>query len=366
VPRDHYEVLGVGRTAAADQIKSAYRKRAQELHPDRNPDNPEAEAQFKELAVAYEVLSDPAQRAQYDQYGHDGPGNAGFGDIFEAFFGGASPFGGGGSSGRSAGPQAGPDLEAVVEVDLAGAVFGAAEDVTVRTAVACEVCEATGAAPGTDPVVCSNCSGTGQVQRVRQSILGQMVTASACNVCGGSGRHIEQRCDICRGEGRVVTERTYTVEVPAGVDNGSTLRLTGRGAVGPRGGPHGDLYVHVKVEADDRFTRDGNDLIHDLHVTMAQAGLGVDLELGTLDGVEEITVKPGVQSGHLIRLRSLGVPNVRGRGRGDLIVKVIVDTPTDLDEEQAELLRQLAELRGEEVTEPSSGLVGRIRSAFGS
>jgi molecular chaperone DnaJ len=365
VPRDYYEVLGVDRMAPPDEIKAAYRKLARQLHPDRNPDDPEAEAHFKELAAAYEVLSDTDRRSQYDQFGHDGPGAAapgGFGDIFEAFFGGSNPFGGNRPTGR----QAGPDLEAVVEVDLAGAVFGSAADVTVRTAVACEVCEATGAAPGTDPEVCDNCSGTGQIQRVRQSILGQMVTASPCNVCGGTGQHIAQSCDICRGEGRVVTERTYTVEVPAGVDNGSTLRLTGRGAVGPRGGPHGDLYVHVKVHTDTRFVRDGNDLIHDLHIGAAQAALGVDVELETLDGTEEISIKPGVQTGHLMRLRGLGVPNVRGRGRGDLIVMVVVDTPTDLDEEQAELLRQLAELRGEPVNEPGPGLFGRIRSAFGS
>lgn len=366
MPRDYYEVLGVDPTASPDEIKSAYRQLARQLHPDRNPDDPEAEANFKELAVAYEVLSAPDRRRQYDQFGHEGPGAAapgGFGDIFEAFFGSSNPFGG---SSRPAGPQGGPDLEAVLEVDLVDAVFGSAEDVTVRTAVACEVCEATGAAPGTDPVVCDTCSGTGQVQRVRQSILGQMVTASACNVCGGTGQHIAQSCDVCKGEGRVVTERTYTVEVPAGVDNGSTLRLTGRGAVGPRGGPHGDLYVHVKVRPDPRFVRDGNDLIHELHVGTAQAALGVDMELDTFDGTEEISVKPGVQAGQLLRLRGLGVPNVRGRGRGDLIVKVIVDTPTELDEEQAELLRQLAELRGETVNEPGPGLFGRLRSAFGS
>jgi molecular chaperone DnaJ len=364
VPSDYYEVLGVDRSADADEIKAAYRRMAREFHPDRNPDNAAAEARFKEVAVAYEVLSDPEQRHQYDQFGHDGPGagSAGFGDIFEAFFGGAGGFG----SSRPAGPQAGPDLEAVLEVDLAEAVFGSAEDVTVRTAVACEVCEATGAAPGTDPRTCENCSGTGQIQRVRQSILGQMVTASPCNVCGGTGQHIAERCDVCRGDGRVVTERTYTVEVPAGVDNGSTLRLTGRGAVGSRGGPHGDLYVHVKVRPHPEFVRDGHDLIHELPVSMPQAALGVDVELETLDGPKEVSVKPGIQTGHLVRLRGLGVPNVRGRGRGDLIVKVVVETPTDLDEEQAELLRQLAELRGEDVNEPEPGLFGRIRSAFGS
>ena len=193
-----------------------------------------------------------------------------------------------------------------------------------------------------------------------------MVTASPCGVCGGSGQKIEIFCDVCNGEGRVVTERTYTVEVPAGVDNGSTLRLTGRGAVGPRGGRHGDLYVHVKVRSDSRFVRDGNDLIHELHVTMPQAALGVDVELETLDGPEQVIVKPGVQTGHLVRLRGLGVPHVRGRGRGDIIIKIVVETPTELDAEQAELLRQLAELRGEEVNEPGPGLFGRIRSAFGS
>lgn len=371
--RDFYEVLGVSRDATADDIKKAYRRLAREHHPDANPDDAEAEARFKELALAYETLSDPERRRRYDIFGTAGGtgagarggdpfGAGGLGDIFEAFFGGGSPFGGGTS--RPSGPPRGVDLEAAVEISFEEMVFGAQADVTVRTAVACEPCGATGASPGTSATSCPTCGGAGQVRQVRQSFLGQMVTSSPCPQCGGAGQTIASPCETCGGEGRTVVERTYTVEVPAGLDPDNVLRLVGRGAVGPRGGPPGDLYVRVRVRAHDRFQRHGADLHHELAVPMTQAALGAVFDYETLDGIEELTIEPGTQTGTVIRLRGKGVPTGRGNRRGDLLVHLVVAVPTDLDDEQEELLRRLAERRGEPVEPPHEGFLHRIRSAF--
>jgi molecular chaperone DnaJ len=373
---DFYALLGVTRDATPEEIKKAYRRAAREHHPDANDGDLEAEARFKEVSVAYEILSDPQKRQQYDLYGESGLGGAGgggdpfggagFGDIFDAFFGGASggsPFGGARTRGPS-GPPRGADLEQAVDIDFREAVFGVQKDVTVRTAIACEICEATGASPGTSAQGCPECAGTGQVRRVRQSILGQMVTAAPCNRCGGTGLIIPEPCGGCDGEGRKVDDRTYTVDVPAGVDSGSTLRLSGRGAVGPRGGPAGDLYVHLRVKPDERFSRDGDDLSAIVDLTPAQAVLGTEVGFETLDGTEALKIPAGTQSGDVVRLRGLGVPHVRGRGRGDLRVRYVVRTPTELSEEEDELYRRLAELRGDAVNPHRGGVVGRIREAF--
>ena len=365
---DFYALLEVPPDASPDDIKRAYRRLARQLHPDTNPD-PAAEARFKEIAVAYEVLSDPEKRQRYDRFGPDGVGagdgfpGGGINDIFDAFFGGGSPFGGGGRRGPT-GPPRGVDLEVVAELGFEEAVFGARHPVEVRTAVACEVCEATGAKPGTQPVTCLECAGLGQVQRVRQSFLGQMVTNSICPRCNGQGQVISDPCDTCGGEGRTVEERTYTVDIPAGVDSGSTLRLTGRGAAGPRGGAHGDLYVHVRVQPHERFTRDGLDLHCDLPVSFTQAALGAHLEFATLDGTEDLVIPRGTPSGKEFRLRSRGVPHLERRLRGDLIVRAVVEVPVELSEEEEELLRQYAERRGEQVAPADAGFLSRIRSAF--
>jgi molecular chaperone DnaJ len=234
----------------------------------------------------------------------------------------------------------------------------------VRTAVACDTCEATGASAGSSPQTCPQCGGTGQVRRVRQSILGQMVTAGPCTQCNGMGQIIEKPCPDCRGEGRVVTDKTYTVDVPAGVDTGTTLRLPGRGAAGVRGGGYGDLYVHVRVNSHPRFQREGYDLVHELHVPFTQAVLGAQLPFETLDGTEDLVLPRGTQTGRVFRLRNRGVPHVDGRGRGDVLVQVVVDTPTDLAREEEDLVRQLAEMRGDDVAPADSGFFSRIRSAF--
>jgi molecular chaperone DnaJ len=375
VAADYYALLGVSSSASGEEIKRAFRKRARELHPDTNAD-PTAEERFKEVARAYEVLSDPERRRRYDMFGPEEPrggggagdpfstmAGAGFGDIFDAFFGSGSPFGGSRSRGPS-GPVRGPDMEVALDLGFEEAVFGVDRDITLRVPVTCDECGGSGARPGTSPVTCRDCGGAGQVRRVRQSILGQVVTATPCPRCGGSGRAIEDPCPSCRGEGRRTEERTWTVHVPAGVDAGTTLRLSGRGAAGPRGGPAGDLYVHLRVAASDRFERVGVDLRTEHHLPVTAAALGATVVIETLDGEEELAVAPGTQTGTVVRLRQRGVPVVEGRGRGDLLVTLVVDTPTELSPVEEDLLRRLAEERGDEVAPPGQGLLSRLRSAF--
>ncbi len=365
---DYYELLGVRPDATQDEIKRAYRQMARQLHPDARPGDAEAEAKFKEVARAYETLSDPERRQRYDRFGPDAtdadPFAAGFGlgDLFDAFFGNGGTFRGGRSGGG--GPPRGSDLEVVAEIEFEEAVFGAQEPVTVRTAVPCGTCEATGAAPGTGPTTCPDCGGAGQVRRVRQSILGQMVTAGLCARCSGLGQVIERVCPECRGEGRVVEDKTYLVDIPAGVDSGSTLRLAGRGAVGPRGGGFGDLYVHVGVRPHARFVRVGTDLVDEFHIPYTQAALGAQLAYETLDGAEVLVIPRGTQTGRTFRLRGRGVPILGGRGRGDVVVRIVVDVPRELDRAEEDLLRQLAAVRGDEVAPADTGFFSKIRSAF--
>jgi molecular chaperone DnaJ len=373
---DFYALLGVARDATDDQLKKAYRKVARELHPDANPGDKEAEERFKQVTLAYEVLRDPDKRARYDQFGIDGirgsGGGAGggfgggfdgmnLGDIFDAFFGGgAGPFG---QQRRGGGPPRGQDMEMTVALDFETAVFGGTVDVTLRLPVACDTCDGTGAAAGSTPETCGECGGAGEVRRVRQSILGQVVTAQQCPRCAGTGRQISNPCPSCHGEGLRTQEQTYSVDIPAGIDHGQTLRLTGKGAAGPRGGTAGDLYLHINVKPHDQFGRQGNDLVHALHIPFTQATLGAQLELETLDGTEEVSIEPGTQTGKMLRFRGRGVPRVDGRGRGDLVVQVFVDTPTKLGKEEEDLLRQLAAIRNEPVAD-DQGFLGKIKDAF--
>jgi len=373
---DFYGILGVDRNASADDVKKAYRKRARELHPDANPDDPTAEDKFKELSRAYEVLSDPQQRANYDRFGEAGLGGAasggdpfgggGLGDIFEAFFGGSSPFGGGFGGRSQAGPPRGQDIEVIADITFENAVFGGTVPVNVKTALRCEECSGSGAGAGTKPVQCVDCDGTGQVRRVRQSLLGQMVTASPCQRCSGIGQVISTPCTKCKGEGRVIDTATYQIDVPAGVDTGATLRLSGRGAVGPRGGAVGDLYVHIRVAPHATLQRDDDDLVCVLRLGIAQAALGVHTTIDTMEGGEDFDVPAGCQHGQEFVLRGRGVPHLNsgGRRRGDLRIVAQVDVPTKLGDEESKLLRQFAELRGESVAEQGKGLKSRIKSAF--
>ncbi|MDG1267567.1 MAG: molecular chaperone DnaJ [Ilumatobacter sp.] len=371
---DFYELLGVSRSASPDEIKKAYRKRARELHPDANPGDNQAEARFKEVARAYQVLSDDTQRARYDQFGEAGVGatggagssaddlfGGGLGDIFETFFGGG---GGGGRQRGPSGPPRGQDVEVIADIDFIQAVFGDQVDVELKLPVRCDTCEGSGAGENTKPVSCSECDGSGQVQRIRQSLLGQMVTASPCPRCGGLGEVIATPCSSCRGEGRVTEDVSYKVDIPAGVDTGSTLRLTQRGAAGPRRGTKGDLYVHMRVRPDDAYTRDGNDLVTEVPISIAQAALGTSMELETLDGTEDLVIPPGTQPGREFVLRQRGVPHLQGRGRGDLVARVRVDIPTKLTDAEIELLSTYAEGRGESVGNGKEGLFSRIKSAF--
>jgi molecular chaperone DnaJ len=380
---DFYELLGVSRNASGDEIKRAYLRLARELHPDANPGDPHAEEKFKAVNLAYETLKDPERRRQYDMFGvgavrgsgaagagagtagdpFAGFGAGGFGDLFDAFFGGAGMSGGASARSRT-GPRKGEDAEATVVVDFAEAVFGVHHELTVRLPQTCETCLGSGARPGTTPVSCSQCGGTGELRRVRQSFLGQMVTSTPCPRCGGSGEEITSPCVDCRGEGRRRDERSLVVDIPAGVDEGATLRLPGRGAGGIRGGPAGDLYVHLRVRPHPNLTRRGFDLLAVIHVAMTQAALGATVALDTLDGEEDVVVPAGTQSGREIRLRGRGVPHLQARGRGDLIVTVLVDTPDEVSKEQEELLRRLAEMRGEAVAAPEHGLMHKMRSAF--
>lgn len=370
---DYYELLGIAKGASDDEIKRAYRRRARELHPDANGGDARSEEQFKQVAVAYETLRDPERRRRYDMFGPEAArgagaggngaadlsdlfGSGGIGDLFESFFGGAP-------RGARQGPARGADVETVLEVAFEEAVFGGKHEVHVRTAVACETCGGSGARPGTTATRCNTCQGTGEVRRVRQSLLGQMVTAAPCPACQGSGETVSSPCQSCRGEGRRIEERPYTIDVPAGVDDGSTLRYPGYGGAGPRGGPAGDLYVRLRVRPHSRFRRSDHDLRTTVRVAMTQAVLGTELSIETLDGDETVRVPPGTQSGLVLRLRGRGVPYVQARGRGDMLVEVVVEVPSELPPEQEELVRQLAELRGEAVSPPEEGgLFHRLRS----
>lgn len=367
---DYYALLGVGRQASGEEIKRAYRQLARELHPDANPDDAAAHERFKEITAAYETLSDPERRQRYDMFGAgargggDGGaffgGGGGLGDIFEAFFGDATAARRGPS-----GPPRGADAEAVLDLTFEEAVFGAERELALRLPVTCATCDGSGAAEGSKPISCHDCGGSGEVRRVRQSILGQMVTSGPCGRCAGSGSIVDRPCVDCRGDGRRTEERLEAVTVPAGVAHGQTLRSSGRGAAGSRGGSPGDLYLHVRVRPHETFERDGVDLHAELRVSFTQAALGAHVDFETLDGTEEVAVAPGTQTGAVVRLRGRGVPHVGGRSRGDLHVHIVVETPTKLTPTQEELLRSLAKERDEPVDDASgAGLLGRIRSAF--
>jgi molecular chaperone DnaJ len=367
---DYYELLGVARNATDGDIKRAFRDLARRYHPDNNPGDPTAEEQFKEISVAYETLSDPERRRRYDVFGETargaGPGGGaasdafGFGDLFDAFFSGDAF----GMRRGPSGPARGSDAEVEIVLDLVGAAFGTTAPIDVRLPAPCARCDGSGCEPGTHPSRCDVCGGSGEVRQVRRSILGQIVTASPCGVCGGTGQRILSQCRDCRGDGRVLTDRTIEVQVPAGVDDAQRLRLSGRGAAAPRGGRSGDLYVNIRVRPHPDFDRQGDDLLHVKRVSVAQAALGAVVAVPTLEEPHDLSVPPGTQPGEMFRVKGAGVPSLRGRGRGDLLVRVDVEVPTQLSDEEAGLLLRLAELRGEDVAPPEKGVFSKLRSAF--
>ncbi len=361
---DLYAVLEVEASVSQEELRTSYRRLARQYHPDANPDDAASEARFKEVSQAYEILSDPERRANYDRFGADvGAGGSPFGagsvqDIFDMFFGGL-----GGHAEQRRGPQPGPDAEIALDITLDDAAFGASHDVTITLAHRCSTCDGSGSAPDTSPITCLECAGTGEVRRVRNSILGQMVTASVCARCHGMGTRIETPCDDCHGEGRRNETTTLTVQVPAGVEDGSTMRLSDRGPAGPRGGPNGRLFVHLRVQPDDRFERHGDDLHHEAHIAFTQAVLGASIDVPTLRSTATIDVDPGSANGTIHRLRHEGIEHLHGRGRGDLFVHLTVDVPTELDDTSDDILRQFAQHREEAVHEPVTGLFHRRRGA---
>jgi molecular chaperone DnaJ len=372
VKRDYYDVLGVPRDADETEIKRAFRKLAQQHHPDVDKGDG-AEERFKELNEAYRVLSDRQRRTAYDMFGHAGvEGSAAggfegfgggfgpFGDIFDAFFGG-SPAG----ARRRSRVVAGADLRYDLTIEFAEAVFGVTKEITFPTLVTCSRCEGAGGEPGTEPETCPECNGTGEQRRVAQTILGQMVNIVACQRCRGEGRIIATPCVECKGEGRIREERTLQVTIPAGIDAGQRIALEGQGEAGPRGGPNGDLYVAINVRPHPQLIRRGTELYHELPITFPQAALGTTLTVPTVEGTEEIEIPAGSQAGREIRLRSKGVPRLRGAGRGDLHVILNVVVPTKLSKRERELLKELDEV-GEPATlagdEPS--VFDRLRDLF--
>ena len=359
---DLYAILEVDANCSNEDLKKSYRRLARQHHPDNNPDDAAAEAHFKEVSQAYEILSDPDRRANYDRFGSDaGPGNP-FGagsvqDIFDMFFGNIS----GRQQGRR-GPQPGPDAEITVDITLDDAAFGATHEVSVNLPQRCITCDGSGCAPGTTPTTCVECAGLGEVRRVRNSILGQMVTSSPCPRCNAMGSRIDSPCKDCHGEGCSNMASSLTIQIPAGVEDGSTMRLSDRGPAGSRGGPNGRLFVHLRVAPDERFERAGDDLHHEAHIAFTQATFGATIEVPTLRETHSIEVAPGSANGTVHRLRHEGVEHLHGRGRGDLYVHLVVDVPTELDDTSADLLRQLAAHRGEEIHEHSGGIFSRRRA----
>ncbi|WP_299087960.1 molecular chaperone DnaJ [uncultured Microbacterium sp.] len=365
---DHYEVLGVSREATPEEIKKAYRRLARELHPDVNPGE-DASERFKLVTHAYDVLSDPEQRQRYDRGGDDGggfggAGFGGFGDIFETFFGGA----GGQRAGRPRSRrERGQDALVRVTLELKDVVFGIHRDIEVDTAVLCETCEGSCCQPGTHEATCDICHGSGQIQRTVRSLLGNVVTSQPCNACQGYGTTIPYPCSTCQGQGRVRARRTVSLDIPAGVETGLRLQLPGSGEVGPAGGPSGDLYLEVTVAPDDVFSRDGDDLLATLEVSMPDAVLGTGTTITSLDGDVDLEVRPGIQSGDVLTIKGRGITPLRGGTRGDLKVAVQVVTPTKLDAKSRALIEDFAKKTkapGPQLSQFHQGMFAKLRDRF--
>jgi molecular chaperone DnaJ len=371
VPADYYELLGVDRGASPQEIKKAFRRLARELHPDVNDHDPEAEEKFKQAAEAYEVLSDAERRAVYDRYGQEGlrsggwsPRSAGFGsieDIFEAFFGAADPFG----FGRR-GPAGGGDVGVAVEISREEVLSGTSREVSFDAVDRCERCHGNGAEPGTPIRACERCGGSGQLRQVTQSVFGQMVRAVVCENCAGDGRIAETPCSRCQGRGRVAGQKTWQVDIPAGIESGQRVRISGAGHAGETGGRSGDLYVEVRVSPDERFERDGTDLVTVIDLPATAAMLGTRLTVATLEAEREVEVPAGTQPGSELTLRGLGLPVLGGGRRGDQRVIFNVIVPSNLTDDQRELAQRLDEtIERRNLETRRASIFSRVRRAFG-
>ncbi len=376
--RDYYEVLGVEKNASDAELKKAYRKLAMKYHPDQNPGDKAAEERFKEINEAYEVLSDPDKKARYDQYGFAGVdpnfnpgfgGGGGFGfgdlgDILGDFFGGFGGFGGGGS--RRSAPQKGQNITAQVEITFEEAAFGTEKEITIPVVENCAKCGGTGCRDGAAPETCPECRGTGTVRTTRQTAFGTFAQQSACPKCGGTGQLIKDPCPTCKGKGKVRRNKKLSVQIPAGIDNGQSVRVRGEGNVGSHGGPRGDLLVAVAVKRHKLFRRDGANVLCEMPITFTQAALGADIEVPTLDGKVRYHVPEGTQTGSTFRLKGKGMYYVGYKTRGDQYVTVVVETPTSLTREQKELLRKLENTAGEETQPKRKGFFEKLKDNFES
>ena len=347
--RDYYEVLGINRNTSEEKIKAAFRKLAFKYHPDHNHDDG-AEEKFKEINEAYEVLSDPEKRVTYDRFGHSGSQGffgqgfegfnfGGFGDIFDAFFGGAT------TATRQA-PQRGADLHHTTTITFEEAAFGVDKEITILRTEHCSLCRGSGCQPGSQPSRCPDCNGSGQVRRIQQSIFGRFTNITTCPQCHGEGRIITEPCPQCRGTGKEKRRRSILVKIPAGVDDGSRIRLSSEGDVGARGGSSGNLYLSLSVKQHELFTRDGDDILYELPINFAQATLGDEIEVPTLEGNTKLKLPAGSQTGQVFRLKGKGIPHLHGRGRGDQFVKLVVVTPDSLTKRQRQLFEELAKTLG--------------------
>ncbi|MCL4560951.1 MAG: molecular chaperone DnaJ [Chloroflexi bacterium] len=368
--RDYYDVLGINRNASPEDIKASFRKLARQYHPDVNKST-DAEERFKEINEAYAILSDPEKRSAYDRFGHAGVNGAGaapdftqvdFSDIFEEFFG----FGGSGSRRRSRNaPRRGADLSYSVQLSFEEAVFGVEKEVEITRDETCSTCHGTGAEPGTTPVRCPTCGGKGEVRQVRQTFLGSMVQVATCPACNGAGEIINNPCHTCRGRGLERKVVHKVVPIPAGVDNGTQIRLSGEGQPGINGGPNGDIFIEIKVKAHKFFRRKADDITLDLNINIAQAALGAEIEVPTVDGPTRLTIPAGTQPGKIFLIKNKGVPHLRGGGRGDQLVVVNVDIPSHLSGEQRKLFEQLAQTLGSDVRPQERGFLEKLKEVLG-
>ncbi|MFC0558005.1 molecular chaperone DnaJ [Halalkalibacter alkalisediminis] len=365
--RDYYEVLGVDQNASVDEVKKAYRKLARKYHPDVNKEA-DATDKFKEVKDAYDTLSDPQKKAHYDQFGHTDPNQGfgggggdfggGFGDIFDMFFGG-----GGGRRNPNA-PRQGADLQYTMTLEFKEAVFGKDTEIEIPREETCQTCAGSGAKPGTKPETCSHCGGSGQLNVEQNTPFGRVVNRRVCHHCEGTGKFIKSKCSTCGGKGKVRKRKKISVKVPAGIDHGQQLRVSGQGEAGVNGGPSGDLYVVFNVKPHEFFEREGDDIYCEMPLTFAQVALGDEIEVPTLNGKVKLKIPAGTQTGTNFRLRGKGVPNVHGRGQGDQHVKIRVVTPKNLTEKEKDLIREFSQMSGGQPDEQNDGFFAKVRRAF--